>query len=101
MARIILTRKSGSGGRCCFFRGKGGRMTSTRGTTTQSKKQDGVKELMNQSYEPSPQAPITMMENKKTPSNYNMKQSKTNFDNLTKKLSSVKVSQPRNISFSL
>lgn len=101
MARIILTRKSGSG-RCCFFRGKGGRMTSTRGTTTQTKKQqDGVKELMNQTHEPKPQAPIAMMENKKTPSNYNMKQSKTNFDNLTKKLSSVKVSQPRNITFSL
>lgn len=100
MARIILTRKSG-GGRCCFFRGKGGRMTSTRGTTTQTKKQDGVKELMNQTHEPKPNAPIAMMENKKTPSNYQMKQAKSNFDNLTKKLSSVKVSTPRNISFSL
>lgn len=104
MARIILTRKSG-GGRCCFFRGKGGRMTSTRGNTTQTmnqkKSQDSVKDIMNQSHEPKPNAPIAMMENKKTPSNYQMKQSKTNFDNLTKKLSSVRVSQPRNISFSL
>ena len=102
MARIILTRKS-SGGRCCFFRGKGGRMTSTRGNNTQTtgaQQQKGVKDIMNQTSEPSPHAPIAMMENKKTPSNYNVKQSKTNFDNLTKKLSSMKVT-PRNISFSV
>lgn len=104
MARIILTRKS-SNGRCCFFRGKGGRMTSTRGNTTQTNKQQqsqqSVKDIMNQTSEPNPKASIAMMENKKTPSNYQMKQVKSNMDNLTKKLSSVKVSQPRNISFSL
>jgi len=105
MARIILTRKS-SNGRCCFFRGKGGgRMTSTRGNTTQTNKQQqsqqSVKDIMNQTSEPNPKANIVMMDNKKTPSNYQMKQVKTNMDNLTKKLSSVKVSQPRNISFSL
>lgn len=76
-------------------------MTSTRGTTTQTKKQDGVKELMNATSTPKPNAPIAMMENKNTPSNYQMKQAKTNMDNFTKKLGTVKVSQPRTISFSL
>jgi 3-methyladenine DNA glycosylase AlkC len=80
-------------------------MTSTRGNTTQTNKQQqsqqSVKDIMNQTSEPNPKANIVMMDNKKTPSNYQMKQVKTNMDNLTKKLSSVKVSQPRNISFSL
>ncbi len=106
MARIILTRKSAGGGRSCFFRGKGGgRMTTTRGTTRQTssnnKRQDGVKDIMNQTSTPSPNAPIAMMENKNTPSNYQVKQAKVNMDNFTKKLGTVKVSQPKTISFSL
>lgn len=101
MARIIMTRKT-SNGRCCYFRGKsGGRMTSSRGTTAQSSKQEGVKELMNQTSVPKPNAPIAMMENKNTPSNFQMKQAKTNMDNFTKKLGTVRVSQPKTISFSL
>jgi len=103
MARIILTRKT-SGGRSCFFRGKGGgRMTTTRGTNRQSsgKREDGVKELMNQTSVSKPNAPIAMMENKNTPSNYQMKQAKANMDNFTKKLTSVKLTQPKTISFSL
>jgi len=101
MASIIMTRKA-SNGRCCYFRGKsGGRMTSSRGATTQAKKQDGVKELMNQTHTPKPNAPIAMMENKNTPSNYQMKQAKTNMDNFTKKLGTVKLTQPKTISFSL
>jgi len=101
MTRTILTRKT-SGGRCCFFRGKsGGRMTTSRGKSDTKKPQDGVKEIMSQTHTPKPNAPIVMMENKNTPSNYEMKQSKKNMDNFTKKLGSVKLSQPKNIAFSL
>lgn len=100
MARIILTRKT-SGGRCCFFGGKsGGRITSTRGKSNKNP-QEGVKDIMSQTHTPTPNAPIVMMESKTTPSNYDMKQSKKNMDNFTKKLGTVKLSQPKNIAFSL
>lgn len=65
------------------------------------KPQEGVKDIMSQTHVPKPNAPIVMMENKNTPSNYEMKQSKKNMDNFTKKLGSIKLSQPRNIAFSL
>jgi len=77
-------------------------MTTSRGKSDTGKKpQEGVKEIMSQTHTPKPNAPIVMMENKNTPSNYEMKQSKKNMDNFTKKLGSVKLSQPKNIAFSL
>lgn len=103
MSRLVFTRKS-AGGRCCFFKGKGGgRMTSTRGTTqtTGSHKNNvGVKETMSASTPTTQKSPIVMMENKKTPSNYQLTQQKENMDNFARKLGAVKVKQ-QNINFSL
>lgn len=102
MARIVMTRKT-SGGRTCFFKGKGGRMTTSRGKSGSKPptgaQREGVKETMNQTHTPSPKAPIAMMESRSTPSNYKMTQTKVNHDNLVKKLSSMKLSKPKNISF--
>lgn len=99
MARIIKTRRS-AGGVVCAFRGKGGHNTRSY-TKPHSSTKDGVKEVFNQTHEPKPNASITMMTNKDVPSNSKMKQIKGNMEDITKRLSSLKVSKPKNISFAL
>ena len=97
MARIVLTRKT-SGGRTCFFMGKGGRMTTTRGRGG-TRPPKGVKETMNETSTPNSKASIVMMDKKQTPSNHQVSQTKSNHDNLINKLSSLKLTKPKNISF--
>ena len=95
MARMIYARRT-AGGRCCSFKGKHN-TTTIKGPPTNSKTNPGppqhtIREQM---------SGTAVIMNPNIPSNEQVRQSKSQMDNLAQKLQNVKIKKQRNITFNL